>query len=350
VARRLAGLAILLGLPSCRGPQPDAGPKIEFTRLPPAAKGGPDTLDRIEGRVTGARPGQKIVVFSHSGAWWVEPGLRLPLTPIESDSSWKLDTHLGTEYAALLVEPGYQPPARTDTLPAVGGLVVSLARAPGDPNAPVPHHTLQFSGYEWRARAAESNRGGLNQYDPANAWTDPQGALHLRIARAPSDWTSAEVSLTRRLGYGTYRFVVGNVSHLEAAAVFGIFTWDGVAVEANNREVAIEISRWGVSTTKENAQYLLQPYYAPGNVARFLAPAGVLTHWLRWEAGRATFWTTRGSGPADDAPAIARHVFTSGVPSAGDERLRMNLYVFRRGEETLRNGTEVVIERFEFLP
>src|SRR5262249_40380600 len=156
--------ALVLGLLGCRGPRPD--PQIEFTRLPAAAIGGPDTLDRIEGRVTGARPDQKIVIFSYSGVWWVQPGPRHPPPPIESDSSFKLDTHLGTEYAALLVEPGYAPPARTDTLPPVGGLVVRLARAPGDPTAPVPHHTLQFSGYEWRARAAESDRGGLNRYDP----------------------------------------------------------------------------------------------------------------------------------------------------------------------------------------
>jgi hypothetical protein len=342
--------ALLPGLLGCRGPRPDAGPKIEFTRLPAAAKGGPDTLDRIEGRVTGARPDQKIVILSYSGVWWVQPDPRTAVRPIESDSSFKLDTHLGTEYAALLVEPGYEPPARTDILPSVGGLVVQVARAPGDPNARVPHHTLQFSGYEWLARASESSRGGSNQYDPANAWTDAQGALHLRIARASSDWTCAEVSLTRRLGYGTYRFVVRDVSHLEPAAIFGIFTWDGLAKEENHREVAIEISRWGESTATENAQYVLQPFYAPGNVVRFRAPAGVLTHALRWEPGRVTFRTVRGAGPGGEAAAIARQVFTSGVPSAGDERLRMNLYVFRRGAETLHRETEVVIERVEFVP
>lgn len=39
-------------------------PTIEFTRVPPADKGGPDVLDVIEGRVKGAKPGQKIVVFA----------------------------------------------------------------------------------------------------------------------------------------------------------------------------------------------------------------------------------------------------------------------------------------------
>jgi hypothetical protein len=47
---------------------------------------------------------------------------------------------------------------------------------------------------------------------------------------------------------------------------------------------------------------------------------------------------------------VAQHVFTSGVPSAGNEMLRMNLYVFRRSLMPLQRGTEVVIEKFEYLP
>lgn len=34
---------------------------IEFSRVPPADKGGPDVMDVIEGRVRGAKPGQQIV-------------------------------------------------------------------------------------------------------------------------------------------------------------------------------------------------------------------------------------------------------------------------------------------------
>lgn len=287
ISEALAGLAVLLGLTGCRASQAPARPTIDFTRVPAADKGGPDTLDTIEGRVTGARPGQQIVVFSHSGVWWVQLGPRDPFTPIQSDSSWT-------------------------------------------------HHTLQFSGYEWIVRAAPSDRGGPNEYDPANAWTDERGALHLRIARRAGDWTCAEISLTRRLGYGSYRFVVRDVSHLGPAAVLSMFTWDGVAAEANHREVSIEISRWGDRGAK-NARYVVQPYYVSANVAPFFAPAGVLTHLLRWEPGRATLRTVRGPGARGDAPVIAEHVFTSGVPSPGDERVRINCYVFRRGAEMQRD-------------
>jgi hypothetical protein len=156
------------------------------------------------------------------------------------------------------------------------------------------------------------------------------------------------VSLTRSLGYGTYSFVVRDTSHLEPAAVFGMFTWDYSGADQNYGEFAIEVSRWGDPAIK-NAQYIVQPYYVPANVARFLAPPGTVTHSIHWEAGRISFRTVRGSqnGAGD---AVAEHLFTSGVPSHGIESIRMNLYVFGSAKVPLKNGAEVVIEKFEYLP
>lgn len=327
--------------------QRDTSPSVEFTKVPAADRGGPDTLDVVSGRVKGARPGQRIVLFSKSGVWWVQPEARQPFTEIRSDSTWTSSTHLGLEYAALLVEASYNPPLSTETLPEPGGGVAAVTVVPGDPSARAPHHRLQFSGYEWIARAAPSDRGGTNDYDPANAWTDDNGALHLRIGGEAPRWTCSEVRLTRRLGYGTYRFIVRDVSHLEPAVVLTFFTWDGPAADQNHREIDLEISRWGEPAAK-NAQYVVQPYYVAENVRQFVAPPGVLTHTLRWEPGRLTAKTSRGAGAG--GPVVAEHAFTSGVPSPGNENLRMNLYVFRRSATALQHGTEVVIDRFEYLP
>jgi len=107
-----------------RGPD-SKGPSIQITKVPPADKGGPDTLDTIAGRVTGAKPGQRVVLFSKSGVWWVQPELKQPFTAIRADSTWTNSTHLGLEYAALLVDGAYQPPLSTETLPKAGeGVVV----------------------------------------------------------------------------------------------------------------------------------------------------------------------------------------------------------------------------------
>ncbi len=325
-----------------------AAPSVQFSRVPQAEAGGPDKFDIIEGTVQGARPGQMIVVYAHSGSWWVQPLVNQPFTKIQPSSKWTNSTHLGTEYAALLVDPGFVPPARTNALPAVAGLVTAVAIAKGLSSPPSP--IISFSGYEWRVRNAPSNRGGRrNTYDPANVWTDPSGALHLRIARASGEWTCAEVSLARSLGYGTYSFVVRDTAKLEPAAAFGMFTWDYTQAEQNFGEMAVEISRWGNPVSK-NAQYIIQPFYVPANVVRFTAPSGVLTHSFRWEAGRVAFTTVRGSKPGRTAPAVAEHVFFAGVPTHGVESVRMNLYVFGGAKQPLENGAEVVIDKFEYLP
>ena len=64
----------------------------------------------------------------------------------------------------------------------------------------------------------------MNSFDPANAWTDENGALHLRVTKNQDGWSCAEVRLTRSLGYGTYLFVVRDISHLEPSAVLTLFT------------------------------------------------------------------------------------------------------------------------------
>lgn len=109
------------------------GPSVEFTAIPLAHEGGPERLDTVEGRVGGARPGQRIVLYARSGAWYVQPFVEEPYTAIRPDSTWGNTTHLGTEYAALLVGPEYVPPAITDSLPRPGGAVLAVATVEGTP-------------------------------------------------------------------------------------------------------------------------------------------------------------------------------------------------------------------------
>ena len=122
---------ILLG--ACRSRQGVPEPSIEFTRVPPAAEGGPDKIDIIEGRVIGARPGQQIILFARWGPWWVQPLADQPVTRIQADSKWRNSTHFGTEYAALLVDPGYRPQATMDVLPGEGAGVIVVAITKGRP-------------------------------------------------------------------------------------------------------------------------------------------------------------------------------------------------------------------------
>src|SRR5215470_7761805 len=144
----LVVVCMLLG--GCRSSKANAGPSIEFSRIPQADEGGRDKHDIIEGRVTGARPGQQIVLYARSGKWWLQPIVNQPFTKIQPNSKWINATHLGTEYAALLVEPGFRPPSTTDALPVRGGDVAAVAIINGQRSP--PSKSLQYSGYEWRVR------------------------------------------------------------------------------------------------------------------------------------------------------------------------------------------------------
>ena len=107
--------------------------------------------------------------------------------------------------------------------------MLAVATAEGPALARTTPKSVHFSGYDWEIREAASDRGGTrNQYDAGNAWTDKKGFLHLRVLRQGDTWTSAEVSLTRSLGYGSYRFVTSDVS----------------AVGTGHRPQLLHVGRW----------------------------------------------------------------------------------------------------------
>jgi len=339
-------------LSGCRAHESPREPAVAFTIIPPAAQGGRERVAVIAGRVSGAHPGQQIVVYARSGPWWVQPWPDKPFIPIKTDGTWSTPTHLGFEYAALLVDPGYHPAPTIDTAPMRGGSVaaVEIVKGIGDIQV-APTKPLKFSGYDWDIRTIAGDRGGLNNlYDADNAWTDSSGALHLRMKKRDGRWSCAEAELSQSLGYGTYILVVRDVTHLEPAAVLSLNTFDDWGGDQHFRELDVEMSRWGDADNKNNAQYGVQPFYSPGNLAPFTVPAGTLTHVMHWESGRASFKTLRGSSVSPGASVVSEHVFTSQVPTPGQEKFQLLFYVVDSQKYPLQKENEVVIEKFEYLP
>src|SRR5260370_5121872 len=169
----------------CRSTKPPQTPTTEFIKVPPAAQGGRERVDTISGRVAGAHPGQRIVVSARSGPWWVQPWPDKPFIPIQADSTWSTETHLGFEHAAMLVEPTYHPPPTMDIAPTSGGSIVTvkIEKGVGAPEL-APVKTVCFSGYYWKVRTISIDRGRMdNLYDGNNARTDAKGALHRRIQK-----------------------------------------------------------------------------------------------------------------------------------------------------------------------
>jgi hypothetical protein len=341
-----------VALMSCRSEKPQETPSIAFSKIPPAAKGGRERLDTISGRVSGARPGQRIVVYAKSGPWWVQPWPEQPFIPIESDSTWGTQTHLGYEYAALLVDADYHPAPTIDVDPTMGGSVVALRIVNGVGSLPdLPIEPLRFSGYDWKVRTVSAARGGLNNlYDADNAWTDESGALHLRISNKTAGWTCAQVVLARSLGYGTYNFVIRDTARLDPSVVLSLHTYDDSAGDQHFREWDIEIGRWGRTASRENAQFGIQPFYVPGNLARFTEPPGTITYSMLWEPGRAVFKAFRGRSIQSGAPPFYEHSFIAAVPSPGQELLEVMFYIVASKQSPLQKNTEVIIDKFEYLP
>ena len=121
---------VLIG---CGVKHPENKPFIEVTGIPDADVGGRPVLQTITGRVTGAGPEDQIILFARSGEWFVQPWIDQPFTKIQPDSTWSNSTHLGTEYAVLLVGPGYGPPAVISELPKEGGKVLAVVTVDGTP-------------------------------------------------------------------------------------------------------------------------------------------------------------------------------------------------------------------------
>jgi hypothetical protein len=101
-------------------------PRISITQIPPADAGEGGGLERIGGVVRGrVASGARVVVYAYTdGHWFVQPGGGVAFTP-ETGPDWTASTHSGTQYAALLVGPGFDPPPVALSLPSGENVLAS---------------------------------------------------------------------------------------------------------------------------------------------------------------------------------------------------------------------------------
>lgn len=333
--------AVMALLSACRS----AEPSIAFSLVPVADPGGPESLEAIRGSVRNRTPGDRVVLYSLSaGYWWVQPFFSHPFTGIGGDLTWQSSIHLGERYAALLVTAAYKPPLKLRELPSKGAQIRAIATVGGIAPKPV---TIHFSGYNWEVRQLSSNWGGkLNPYDPANAWTDDNGFLHLEIVHRDDRWFCADVGLKDSLGQGSYNFTVRGISQMDPAAVLRIYTWDHF--KSFNSELSIDISRWGDANSK-NAQFVVHPSYEPSNLSRFELPVGLATVGFEWTQGNVSFEAARGR-KGEGRDVIVEQKFTSGVPQPGSEKIHISFYAYGNSRIPMKESGEVIIEQFRYIP
>jgi len=256
----LIGVCLLLS--GCWLNSTVTSPAIEFNTVPLIDEGGSGKIATIEGRVIGARPGQQIVLYARSGAWYVQPFTDQPFTRIQEDSTWRNSTHLGTEYAALLVDAKYRPPARTDVLPNVGDAVTAVLVVPGEVKLLLPafwqtwwfqvsgvaaclfalllYHRLRLRqltrrlNSRFEERLEERMRIAQDLHDTLlQGFLSASMQLHIAVERLPED-------LRRRLGLNQVQQLMGEVIEEGRNTVQGLRSISGDSLDLGQAFSRIE--------------------------------------------------------------------------------------------------------------
>jgi hypothetical protein len=98
---------------------------VKITEVPKTGDGR-DPKERISGIVMGTRHPQKyrIIVYAFSdGLWYVQPDANEPYTMIQPDGAWSTYTHLGSNYASLVVLPTFLPRNTSEALPGKADVI-----------------------------------------------------------------------------------------------------------------------------------------------------------------------------------------------------------------------------------
>ncbi len=302
--------------------------------------------DTVSGTVTGIEPyDARVVVFTRTNQWYVQPyedeRAYLTVNPDGTFQTWIRDWQqisafvIRKEYNALSAKQAYKPfPLSVD-----GVDVLTLAAYP----------SIKFSGHEWAIKDGDYLGPGPNYFSSSheNIWVDDQGCLHLKITKRDENWYCAEVYLMQSLGFGTYIFQISSrVDLLDKNVVGSPFIY-----QDDTHELDVEFSRWGVDGGA-NAQFVVQPYFNPGNQEQFSIslPENTSTHIIEWQSEIVSFKSSQGHNlkpPFEQV--IHQWEYVGGdVPSESDELAHINLWLLDGQAPSDNTEAEMVIKSFTF--
>ena len=212
--------------------------------------------------------------------------------------------------------------------------------------------TISFSGMDWvvRTTGAAKEGPGPNLFSDSedNVWVDSQGRLHLKLVQKGGYWYSAGITLRNSLGYGKYVFyLASDLSQLDQNVVAGLFTYKN-----DQEEIDIEFSKWS-NPENMDAQFAVQPSDKKGNKQRFnlnLA-SEKSTHSFDWQANYIDFLSIQGHAASSDASSIISQWRYTGanIPPDTDERLKINLWLFRGQAPSNNMPQELIVEKVVYL-
>lgn len=241
----------------------------------------------------------------------------------------------------------------------ISGCVIEPKPIKLEPIEPEPlgSRVLSFSGYEWMVKSGKTPVGpGPNYFSDSskNVWIDKRGRLHLRIIKRNGKWYCAQVISKKSFGYGKYTFYLANkVDRLDENVVAGLFIFENVP-KYNHCEIDIEFSKWG-QRLDNNAQYAVQPSARFENSYKFNIQLNgkCSTHGFIWRSQSVFFQSLHGhyTSPPKSIHIIKSWEYTGkNILPPGNEKVRINLWLFKGNPPLNNKGAEIIIKKFEFVP
>lgn len=294
----------------------------------------------------------KVVIYSLTNQFYVQPFADAPFTDIASNGSWTSSTHAWSSLVVLLVDPSNYIPAATEiTNPALDQNVLAWTIYPPGPIS------VDFSGYTWGIKMTGNVTG--DQFDPGpNLWSNNTSVvnlgadgLHLKDTEINSLWQCGEVYLTKSLGYGTYTVQISSrLDQLDLNTVAApLFIYAAPGQELDNEYSG----SGGLVPSPYNAQFVAQPYTIPGNIVFYTQPATVqFSSQMEWRSDHVIFTTWNGwSKTPAQTDIIYQWTYTGGnIPPVGQERVHINLWLLQGQAPIKGSGDEMIINSFTFAP
>lgn len=203
--------------------------------------------------------------------------------------------------------------------------------------------TIEFAGIEWNIIKGRSNPGSNNWSDsPDIVWVDSNGCLHLKVKKVGSTWYCADIYAKQSFGFGEYQFyVASNVERFARNIVAGFFTY-----ENDHREIDIEFSKWGKSRNV-SGWYTIQPPNKNNQKCFDLNLLGnYSTHKFTWNKNSIYFESYHGHHltlPSSDFLINQWSYTGSDIPTAGNERLHINFYLYKGALLFNQKEEEIII-------
>jgi len=226
--------------------------------------------------------------------------------------------------------------------------------------AGLPHSacakSLYFAGYSWNVRGDGVGNPANNTWKRDNAWVDARGRLHLRLTNDHGHWSSAEVEMDRRLGYGIYQFQLDSrVDMLDKNVILGLFNYptDDVGPDRTN-EIDIEFARWGEAVNNP-LNFTVWPadlqHKPSGQTFAPAMTAAQTTHRWIWRRKSIRFQSTLGHFD-DNRHPLADYTFAPAdfINAISRSPMPVHINLWMKAPPSDGRTVEIVISSFKYTP